>query len=259
MRSDEYGVPTIVANRRFQEQQKEIIKSTENKIKKYRDSLYETKKTSIENELQNIAKQKTDAIDTMKTNLGKAQNSLDAVINKRKKMDKQLDNLSGLLSDDIIEKASKSANEKIVQDMETSLNNISNNRKKVSKLIQELGESDIKQSRTKTILKNIDNYEKEISKSVKKVKVSVSKAKGAIDKQVLNDAAKASKTVEEAIITTKKGMSKEATINKLKNSLDKINGSAFDELTKLDKQQRKLEIELGTLKPENDAIILEKI
>lgn len=259
MRSDEFGVPTIVANRRFQEQQKAIIKNKGDKIKKYRNLLYDTKKTNIETELQNIAKQKTDAIATMKTNLDKTQNSLNSVINKRKKIDKSLDDLSDLLSDDIIEKASNSTNEKIVQDMETSLSNISKTRKKVSNLMKELGESDIKKSRTKTILNNIDKYEKEISKSVKKVKVSVSKAKGAIDKQALNDMAKASKKVEEAIITTKKGMAKDATINKLKNSLNKINESAFDTLTALDKQQRKLEIDLGALKPENDAVILEKI
>ena len=254
-----YKEPAIVANRSYAE---DIAKKKERKTRlkqSLENSLFENKEAQLASDISKT-KDEISALDKkFEANMAKKNASIQEQKELKKILDNKRDNLSKVVTDEVIKLAEKTNKPKLIDDLSNELDNIGNYKKELSDIRNKLTKQTLEKSEVNSLVKQAKKLDKDLTKATHKVEINVEKVKNSIDKNTAKQAKLASKEVDRAIDLTNRGYKKDAKINRLSEARKNLEKGYNNELERLQKKQRKLEIEYGALNKENDKDILKQI
>lgn len=214
-------------------------------LKQLKDNYLETRRANIQKDLDEIGIKQAKATKNVKKNLSKLDISYQKQSGFVKKYNKELDDLNDLITDEVMKKATKVSNPKLLEGLSKSTDNY-------VKKVQALDSIKVKLANPNLTAKKIDTYQKQFDKAyeaVIKAKANIvtqtAKINGAVEESFIKEAGKlANKMSSKAAKSQEKLTKAEARAQSALDKIEQAKKSYNDIKLELQKQQSNLKLQL---------------
>lgn len=215
---------------------------------KMRDDYVGTRKAELKSELAKVKVKETSAAQNAEKNFAKLNVSQQKQADLVKKYNTQIDDLGTLINDDIMKKAPKVSNPKLVEGLAKNTDTYVSKVKSYDAIKAKLADPNLTAKQVSTYQKQLDKAYDSVMKAKANVVTQTAKIQGAVEESFIKEAGKLADKVADKAAKTQEKLTKAELRNVA--ALDKIEQAkkSYEDITiQLKKQQENLKLQLKDL------------